>query len=193
MRRACRKCFPRNCVWVFFEVGGGENVPGIAGAYTTRYSMYLVRGPCDDWILHSARFKREAGTGISYPLRSHYMKHKWREINIFIYTHTNVQASGLLLVVMITDYLASRKLGRESKCASISHTDVNAINSYSIQHNQLYLKFNLVSLCPLKAMERQQSPRRWFVYLHSTTKTPTKNNLYMKKFNLNRFPHVDAI
>ena len=30
---------------VSFEVGGGENVPGIPGAYTTRNFAYLVRGP----------------------------------------------------------------------------------------------------------------------------------------------------
>ena len=30
---------------VSFEVGGGENVPGIPGACATRNFMYLVRGP----------------------------------------------------------------------------------------------------------------------------------------------------
>ena len=29
----------------FLEVGGGENVPGIPGACTTRTFTYLVRGP----------------------------------------------------------------------------------------------------------------------------------------------------
>ena len=28
--------------------GGGENVPGITGAYAPRNIMYLLRGPCSD-------------------------------------------------------------------------------------------------------------------------------------------------
>ena len=31
---------------VSFEVSGGENVPGITGAFATRNFTYLVRGPC---------------------------------------------------------------------------------------------------------------------------------------------------
>ena len=44
-RDACRD---RKLV-VFFEIGGGENVPGIHGACATRNFAYLVRGPlCED-------------------------------------------------------------------------------------------------------------------------------------------------
>ena len=69
MRRECRERFPRHrglatptCItarawrtcrdacrdhWqaVSFEVGGGENVPGIPGAWANRNFTYLVRGP----------------------------------------------------------------------------------------------------------------------------------------------------
>ena len=38
---ACQGCL----LTVFFEVGGGENVPGIPGACATRNSTYLVIGP----------------------------------------------------------------------------------------------------------------------------------------------------
>ena len=72
MRQKCRERFPRHlglaiptCItahksrtrrdacwdrWlaVFFEVGGGENVPGIPGSCTTRNSTYLVRVPWQD-------------------------------------------------------------------------------------------------------------------------------------------------
>ena len=70
MRRECRECFPlhrelaiRTCItaraWracrdtcrdlklaVSFEVGGGENIPGIPGACANRNFGYLVRGTC---------------------------------------------------------------------------------------------------------------------------------------------------
>ena len=58
MRRECRVRFSPACAWytcrdacrdrllaVSFEVGGGENVPGIPGACATRNFAYLVRGP----------------------------------------------------------------------------------------------------------------------------------------------------
>ena len=69
MHRECRERFPRHC-WlaiptyitarasrtcrdacrnrklaVSFEIGGGENVPGIPGACATRNFVYLARGP----------------------------------------------------------------------------------------------------------------------------------------------------
>ena len=56
MDQECRERFPQHhglaiptCITaraVSFEVGGGENVPGIPGACTTRTFTYLVRGPC---------------------------------------------------------------------------------------------------------------------------------------------------
>ena len=49
MRRECRERFPchvsrhvRDKLAVSFEVGGGENVPGIPGVCTTRTFAYLV-------------------------------------------------------------------------------------------------------------------------------------------------------
>ena len=43
------RCMPESLtpesVMISFEVGGGENVPGIPGACTTRNFAYLVRGP----------------------------------------------------------------------------------------------------------------------------------------------------
>ena len=41
---ACRGRYLFGLVW--FEVGGGENVPGIPSACTARHFTYLVRGPC---------------------------------------------------------------------------------------------------------------------------------------------------
>ena len=70
MRRECRERFPRHCwlaipicittrasrtcrdalrdryLTISFEVGGGENVPGIPGACAAPNFAYLVRGPC---------------------------------------------------------------------------------------------------------------------------------------------------
>ena len=43
-RDACRDRYPV----VSFEIGGGENVPGIPGACATRNFTYLVRGPYGD-------------------------------------------------------------------------------------------------------------------------------------------------
>ena len=72
MRRECRERFPRHRRWaiptcitarasrtcrdacrdrqlaVSFEIGGGENVPGIPGACATCNFTYLVRGPWHD-------------------------------------------------------------------------------------------------------------------------------------------------
>ena len=45
-RDACRE------LAVSFEVGSGENVPGIPGARATRDFTYLVRGPCVLQIKH---------------------------------------------------------------------------------------------------------------------------------------------
>ena len=42
VRDACRD----SKLAVSFEVGGGENVPGIHGASATRNFTYLARGPC---------------------------------------------------------------------------------------------------------------------------------------------------
>ena len=51
MRREYRERFPRHrglaiptCI-ISFEVGGGENVPGIPGVCATHIFMYLARGP----------------------------------------------------------------------------------------------------------------------------------------------------
>ena len=40
-------CMTGSHLAVSFEVGGGENVPGIPGACTTRKFTYLVIGPCN--------------------------------------------------------------------------------------------------------------------------------------------------
>ena len=66
MRLECRECFPRHrglaiptyitcrdaCrdrqQAVSYEVGGGQNVPGIPGACTARNFAYLVRGPSQE-------------------------------------------------------------------------------------------------------------------------------------------------
>ena len=45
LRTCCDECRDRQLA-DFFEVGGGENVPGIHGACATRNSTYLVGGPC---------------------------------------------------------------------------------------------------------------------------------------------------
>ena len=39
------RCMPESLTTVSFEVGGGENVPGIPGSCATRNFTYLVRGP----------------------------------------------------------------------------------------------------------------------------------------------------
>ena len=49
---------------VSFEVGGGENVPSIPGALTTRNSAYLVRGQSTEvrfyyWLWHKRRHLRD--------------------------------------------------------------------------------------------------------------------------------------
>ena len=44
--RTCRDACRDRKLAVSFEVGGGENVPGIPGTFTTRNFTYLVRGPC---------------------------------------------------------------------------------------------------------------------------------------------------
>ena len=46
-RDACRDRY----LAVSFEVGGGENVPGIPGACATCNFAYLVRGPCDVTVI----------------------------------------------------------------------------------------------------------------------------------------------
>ena len=38
-------CMPGSLTSCFFEVGGGENAPGVPGACATRNFTYLVRGP----------------------------------------------------------------------------------------------------------------------------------------------------
>ena len=43
--RTCREACRDRKLAVSFEVGGGENVPGIPGACATHSSTYLVRGP----------------------------------------------------------------------------------------------------------------------------------------------------
>ena len=70
MRRECRERFPRHriqrkplvsgtcvthvpwCMSGFLIRGGGENVPGIPGAWTTRNFAYLVRGPWSYYCKH---------------------------------------------------------------------------------------------------------------------------------------------
>ena len=42
------------CVMHSFEVGGGENGPGIPGACTTRHITHLVRGPFQKQIFGDA-------------------------------------------------------------------------------------------------------------------------------------------
>ena len=44
--RTCRDACRDRWLAVPFEVGGGENVPGILGACATRNFTYLVKGPC---------------------------------------------------------------------------------------------------------------------------------------------------
>ena len=54
MARASRKCCDacrERLLSVSFEVGGGENVPGISGTCATRHSTYLVRGPWDNKLM----------------------------------------------------------------------------------------------------------------------------------------------
>ena len=51
--RTCRDACRDRWLAVSFEVGGGENIPGIPGARTTRNFTYVVRGPwhkCDPII-----------------------------------------------------------------------------------------------------------------------------------------------
>ena len=79
MRRECRECFPRNrlqrkppvsdpgmyhgtyvthvpwCMSGSVARGGGENVPGIPGAYANLNFMHLTRGPCN--CLCTTRYK----------------------------------------------------------------------------------------------------------------------------------------
>ena len=43
--RTCRDACRDRWLAISFEVGGGENVPGIPGACATRNFAYLVRGP----------------------------------------------------------------------------------------------------------------------------------------------------
>ena len=38
-------CMPGSLTCGIFDVGGGENVPGIPGTLATRNFMYLIRGP----------------------------------------------------------------------------------------------------------------------------------------------------
>ena len=47
--RTCRDACRDRYLAVSFEVGGGENVPGIPGACATRNFTYLVRGPLHPW------------------------------------------------------------------------------------------------------------------------------------------------
>ena len=51
--RTCRDACRDRQLAISFEVGGGENVPGIPGACATRNFTYLVRGPCN--CLHHAQ------------------------------------------------------------------------------------------------------------------------------------------
>ena len=44
--RTCRDVCRDRKLAVSFEVGGGENVPGLPGACAIRNFTYLVRGPC---------------------------------------------------------------------------------------------------------------------------------------------------
>ena len=46
MRRECQERFPANTGQVSFEIGDGENIPGIPGACASRSFKYLIRGPC---------------------------------------------------------------------------------------------------------------------------------------------------
>ena len=45
VRRTCRDACQDSILAVSFEVGGGENVPGIPGACTIRNFIYLVKVP----------------------------------------------------------------------------------------------------------------------------------------------------
>ena len=90
MRRECRECFPlhrelaiRTCItaraWracrdtcrdlklaVSFEVGGGENIPGIPGACANRNFGYLVRGTCglNSFTYHVGQLRNEMPSSI---------------------------------------------------------------------------------------------------------------------------------
>ena len=52
VRRMCRDACRDRYLSVSFEVGDGENVPGIHGACTTRNFAYLVRGPLSPAMTH---------------------------------------------------------------------------------------------------------------------------------------------
>ena len=57
--RTCRDACRDRQLAVSFEVGGGENVPGIPGACAAHNFTYLVRGPCpvhSNEYEHSSRF-----------------------------------------------------------------------------------------------------------------------------------------
>ena len=46
--RTCRDAWRDRLIAVFFQVGGGENVPDISGSCATRNFPYLARGPYYD-------------------------------------------------------------------------------------------------------------------------------------------------
>ena len=58
--RTCRDAWRDRYLMASFEVGGGENDPGIPGACTTRNFMYLVRGP----LVQSLVFVVQAGGNV---------------------------------------------------------------------------------------------------------------------------------
>ena len=76
-RDACRDCW----LTVSFEVGGGENVPGIPGACATRNFTYLVRGQWNDsresslCVNYEHHGEDETGNINSSPPSAAYMSH----------------------------------------------------------------------------------------------------------------------
>ena len=62
-------CMPASLTGSFFEVGGGENVPGNHGACATRNFTYLARGPSHK--LHHLRSSHRAVNSCEYRESAH--------------------------------------------------------------------------------------------------------------------------
>ena len=95
-RDACRDCY----LAVSFEIGGGENVPGIPGACTTQIVTYLVRGPltshsyplfsfstprhkCRDWqIASQVPIINQRHSGITYTNKQRVLMHGHQGWNV---------------------------------------------------------------------------------------------------------------
>ena len=110
MRQECRERFPRHrlqrkplvsdpymyhgtCVrhvpwWMSGSLisGGGENVPGIPGAYATLNFTYLVRGTCLDHVSHVEKSEPSSSTRkyFNYLRQVNIEKRwKWKHVSIF--------------------------------------------------------------------------------------------------------------